>query len=235
MNGAATLSGLEDYAGEATLTGPATVTNAGTYDLVAAFDIIGDPGFTFVNDGLFEKTGGGSVSGVTSNFVNNGTLNVLSGSVQFSGGFTNHRVIHGHVTQSGDVTTISAPVPSDFNDDALSDILWQNSGGQASIWDMNGNSVIGGGAVSPNPGPGWKAVGTGDFNNDDHSDILWQNTSSGQVSIWDMNGNSLIGAGPSAPIPGQAGKRSGRAISTATACPTSCGRTRSLARPRSGI
>ena len=27
--------------------------------------------------------------------------------------------------------------------------------GQASIWDMNGNSLVGGGAVSPNPGPSW--------------------------------------------------------------------------------
>ena len=36
--------------------------------------------------------------------------------------------------------------------------------------------MIGGGVVSPNPGPSWKAVGTGDFNGDGHSDILWQNT-----------------------------------------------------------
>ena len=66
----------------------------------------------------------------------------------------------------------------DFNDDGYSDILWQNtSTGQASIWEMNGNSMIGGGTVSPNPGPTWKAIGTGDFNDDGHSDILWQNTS----------------------------------------------------------
>ena len=49
--------------------------------------------------------------------------------------------------------------------------------GQAAIWDMNGTSLIGGGAVSPNPGPSWNAIGTGDFNDDDHSDILWQNAS----------------------------------------------------------
>ena len=41
---------------------------------------------------------------------------------------------------------------------------------------MNGNTVIGGGLVGPNPGPSWKAVGTGDFNDDGHSDILLQNT-----------------------------------------------------------
>jgi hypothetical protein len=51
---------------------------------------------------------------------------------------------------------------------------------------MNGNSLIGGGAVSANPGPSWKAIGSGDFNGDGLSDILFQNTSSGQVSIWEM-------------------------------------------------
>jgi V8-like Glu-specific endopeptidase len=33
-----------------------------------------------------------------------------------------------------------------------SDILWQNANGQASIWAMNGNTRIGGGPLSPNPG-----------------------------------------------------------------------------------
>jgi hypothetical protein len=81
------------------------------------------------------------VSDVTTNFINGGALNVLSGSVKFSGGFTNHGVIHGLVTQSGAVTTISAAVPSDFNGDGLSDILWQNASGQASIWEMNANAL----------------------------------------------------------------------------------------------
>ena len=67
---------------------------------------------------------------------------------------------------------------------------------------MNGTNLIGGGPVSPNPGPSWKAVGTGDFNGDGLSDILWQNTSTGQASIWEMNGNNLIGGGPVSPNPG---------------------------------
>jgi Putative Ig domain/FG-GAP-like repeat len=83
-----------------------------------------------------------------------------------------------------------------------SDIVWQNTNtGQASIWDMSGSSVIGGGPVSPNPGPSWTEVGTGDFNDDGHSDILWQNTS-GQGSVWEMNGSTLIGGGPAGPNPG---------------------------------
>ena len=117
----------------------------------------------------------------------------------------------------------------------MPDILWQNtSTGQASIWEMNGSTLIGGGPVTPNPGPSFRAVGTGDFNGDGNSDILWQNTSTGQASIWEMNGNTLIGGGPVTPNPGPAFTPSGPAISMATAIPTSCGRTRAPARPRSG-
>ena len=66
---------------------------------------------------------------------------------------------------------------------------------------MNGTNLIGGGPVSPNPGPSWHAIGTGDFNGDGHSDILFQNTS-GQASVWEMNGNTLIGGGAVSPNPG---------------------------------
>ncbi len=58
---------------------------------------------------------------------------------------------------------------------------------------MNGTNVIGSAVVGPNPGPSWKAIGTGDFNGDGHSDILFQNTN-GQVAIWEMNGTNVIGA-----------------------------------------
>ena len=66
---------------------------------------------------------------------------------------------------------------------------------------MNGNKLIGGGAVSPNPGASWFAVGIGDFNGDGHSDILWQNTS-WQVAIWEMNGTKIVGGGAVSTNPG---------------------------------
>ena len=68
---------------------------------------------------------------------------------------------------------------------------------------MNGNTLIGGGPVSPNPGPSWHAIGTGDFNGDGFSDIVFQNTT-GQASIWDMNGAALVGGGAVSPNPGSA-------------------------------
>ena len=71
-------------------------------------------------------------------------------------------------------------------------ILFQNtSTGQATIWDIAVNALVGGGPVSPNPGPEWKAIGTGDFNNDGRPDILWQNQSTGQVSALKINEGSL--------------------------------------------
>ena len=136
FNGNASLSGLEDYTGSATLVNGTSLTNSGTYDLVADTNVSGASTNSFVNDsvGLFEKTGGGGVSDATTEFVNNGTLNVLSGSIVFSGGFTNAGVIHGLVTQSklvpiGELhdVIVSAPVASDFNGDTRSDILWQNA------------------------------------------------------------------------------------------------------------
>ena len=66
---------------------------------------------------------------------------------------------------------------------------------------MNGNTLIGGGTVSANPGPSWTEVGAGDFNGDGLSDILLQNTS-GQVAVWDMNGAKIIGGGTVSANPG---------------------------------
>ena len=126
---------------------------------------------------------------------------MLSGSLQFTGGFTNHGVIHGRVTQGNGVTTVSALVPSDFNEDGRSDIMSENVSGQVAVSEMNGITPIGGGAVSSNPGPSWKAIATGDFNGDGHSDILWQNVD-GQASIWEMDGNTRIGGGAASPNPG---------------------------------
>jgi V8-like Glu-specific endopeptidase len=89
-----------------------------------------------------------------------------------------------------------------------SDILWQNTNGQTAIWDMSGTNVVGGGSVTPNPGPSWQAVATGDFNDDGHPDILWQNTN-GQAAIWEMNGTNLIGGGTVGSNPGPSWKAVG--------------------------
>ena len=88
-------------------------------------------------------------------------------------------------------------------------LLWQNTSGQASIWDLSENILTGGGTVSPNPGPSWHAVGTADFFGGGSSDILWQNTSTGQASIWEMNGSNVVGGGAVSPNPGPSWKAIG--------------------------
>ena len=125
----------------------------------------------------------------------------------------------------------SQPAPDDFTGNGISDILWQNTDGQAAIWLMNGTTPTSEAVAGPNPGPNWKVIGsTGDFTDNGKSDILWQNTD-GQAAIWLMNGATPTTKPRSGRILGRAGTWSGRAISTATANPTCCGRTPTAKRP----
>jgi hypothetical protein len=110
-------------------------------------------------------------------------------------------------TLSGDQISISAATAvNDFNGNGKADILWQNVDGTPAIWEMNGPTIIGGVAL-PNPGPAWKAIGTGDFNGDGKADILWQ-AADGTPAIWEMNGPTLIGSF-ALPNPGPAWKAIG--------------------------
>ena len=51
----------------------------------------------------------------------------------------------------------------DFFGDSDTDILWQNSDGSPSIWDMKGQTIAGGGLIGLNTGPDWQIKGTGDL------------------------------------------------------------------------
>jgi uncharacterized repeat protein (TIGR03803 family) len=83
----------------------------------------------------------------------------------------------------------------------ISSIVWQNTDGQAALWQMDGTSKIAGALVNPNPGPGWTVIGSGDFNGNGNSDILWQNAS-GQAAIWEMDGTTKIAGALIAGNPG---------------------------------
>jgi uncharacterized repeat protein (TIGR03803 family) len=90
------------------------------------------------------------------------------------------------------INTRPIPAPASLaNFDAAADILLQNDNGQTAVWDMNGATLTGGGALT-SPGAGWSAVSSSVVHGD--SDILWQN-SDGQVALWGMNGSdpSTIG------------------------------------------
>jgi hypothetical protein len=95
---------------------------------------------------------------------------------------------------------------SGVSGDEQSDLVWQNTNGQAAIWDMNGTSVSATEVVGPNPGPNWRLVGTGDFNGNGQSDLLWQNVSTGQAAIWDMSGTNVTSTAVVAGDPGPSWK-----------------------------
>ncbi len=94
------------------------------------------------------------------------------------------------VTTAG-FTAITA---GDFNGDAASDILLQNTAtGAAEILFLNtkaGEAIgtVDSAATVASPGAGWTAISSGDFNGDGTSDILWQNTATKQTEVYLMNG-----------------------------------------------
>jgi hypothetical protein len=101
-----------------------------------------------------------------------------------------------HVASDGsggtDVTVTPPPMPPppyDFNGDKTSDILWQNTSGQAATWLLNNTNPFNESVAGSNPGPSWQVIGAGDFNGDGDADILWQNTN-GQPAVWLMNGTT---------------------------------------------
>ena len=72
---------------------------------------------------------------------------------------------------------------------AMPTFFFRATDGRVAIWQTNGTSVTSS-AVVADPGPNWRAIGTGDFNGDGRSDILLQSTN-GSVAIWQMSGTSL--------------------------------------------
>jgi pimeloyl-ACP methyl ester carboxylesterase len=79
---------------------------------------------------------------------------------------------------------------NDFNGDGKSDILWRNTDGSASIWQMNGSTKTTS-SIFDNVSTSWQVFGTGDFDSDGKSDILWRNTDGG-TAIWQMNGTTPL-------------------------------------------
>ena len=89
----------------------------------------------------------------------------------------------------------------DFNGDAASDVLLQNSStGAAQIMFLNVNAgdapgtVAGGPVALTTPGANWKVIGAGDFNADGKSDVLWQNSMTKQVQFRLMDGANVTNA-----------------------------------------
>ena len=83
----------------------------------------------------------------------------------------------------------------DFDGDSRRDILWRNTSGELTEWQMNGASItasadLTAGGLAARPDTSWSIAGIGDFNGDGTSDLLWRN-SSGALAMWGMKGTSV--------------------------------------------
>jgi hypothetical protein len=73
----------------------------------------------------------------------------------------------------------------DFNGDGTSDIAWQDTSGNTSIWFMNGAQVLSAAGFGLVP-PIWSIVGQRDFNGDGIAGLLWRDNT-GNTAMWFMN------------------------------------------------
>ena len=115
----------------------------------------------------------------------------------------------------------------DFNGDGHSDILWQNTNGQAAIWEMNGTNQIPAAATG-------RLQSRAELEGDRNRRLQRRRSFRHPVAEHKWAGGDLGnerdqpdpgGAQRLGPIRVRIGKRSEQATSTATASPTSCGRT----------
>src|SRR6266480_2584257 len=91
----------------------------------------------------------------------------------------------------------AAPVWSDFDGDARSDIFWRNaSTGEYYVYPMDGTTIKPTeGYVRTGADPSWQVAGIGDFDGDGKDDILWRNSATGENYIYFMNGTTVRAEG----------------------------------------
>jgi peptidyl-Asp metalloendopeptidase len=79
------------------------------------------------------------------------------------------------------VVPLAAKPRHDVNGDSRTDLLWRNTAGRLSYWEMSG-ATISFSSPSIAQATNYKLVGTGDFTGDGRSDLVWQ--SSANVVLW---------------------------------------------------
>ena len=143
----------------------------------------------FISDaGLHTIDGGGGVNtvdyaGPRASY----SIGFSNGAVTVTGNGTADTLSDVQYLQFADGTTKVRAPATDFDDDGRSDILLQNTDGQAAIWLVDGTTQTAAARVGANPGSAWHLKGTGDFNDDGKADLLWQNDD-GHAAVWLMDG-----------------------------------------------
>jgi len=83
----------------------------------------------------------------------------------------------------------------DFDGDGNADLVWHHQvTGQASVWLMNGTTLVSGTLLSPAgvTDTNWQIRAVTDLNGDAQPDLVWQNIATGYVAAWLMNGTTLV-------------------------------------------
>ncbi len=135
------------YGVELALSNGATFTNNGTFNAYEDSTMSGGSAGRFINNGLFRKYGTGTTTTITTDFEDNGEVQVLAGKLLFTGNLTSG---DGTTLVLGDGTTL------DLDDGPLNpgDTLSLTSGASLVGSGTLSSNLVNGGTVSPGSSPG---------------------------------------------------------------------------------
>jgi len=141
-------------------------------------------------------TTAGMLTSVTDN--QNGTYTATIRSYN-AGSATITGTVNGVTITDNAVVKFNAPiagsgVKGDFNGDAKSDLVWQNSAtGRTVVWLMNDITYTGEAELPTVGSSNWSISGVDDFNSDGRSDVVWRNAATFATVVWLMNGTTYVG------------------------------------------
>ncbi len=106
--------------------------------------------------------------------------------------------VGGCVSEEATTTVVVRALPSDFNANASTDILWQNQvNGDLYIWYLNGTVTATAAYTNPKgfSSTTWQIRGLTDLNDDGKVDIFWQNISTGDLYVWFLDTAGTVTGG----------------------------------------
>ncbi|MDB6026463.1 MAG: hypothetical protein JWM68_2686 [Verrucomicrobiales bacterium] len=131
-------------------------------------------------------------------FPYNGTFDVIEFTSPSGGNFHRGATSGAEGTQSG--TFMLTTSREDLNRDGQTDVLWEDTTGHLTLWQMSGISFSKGVSLDSlyddNEGrsrdAAWRIVGQEDFDQDGNTDLLWQNRDDGSAKIWYLSKTNFI-------------------------------------------